>query len=50
VWPYEIKNFLFHDQCQRTGPTLAEFWGSPRDAEEANASAQGPTPAAAIPV
>jgi anaerobic magnesium-protoporphyrin IX monomethyl ester cyclase len=29
VWPYEIRSFLFRDQCRRTGPTLAEFWGRP---------------------
>jgi anaerobic magnesium-protoporphyrin IX monomethyl ester cyclase len=33
VWPYEIRNFLFQDHCRRDGPTLAEFWGPPQDAE-----------------
>jgi anaerobic magnesium-protoporphyrin IX monomethyl ester cyclase len=33
VWPYEIKNFLFRDQHQKNGPTLADFWGPPQDGE-----------------
>jgi anaerobic magnesium-protoporphyrin IX monomethyl ester cyclase len=33
VWPYEIRNFL-RDPLQRDGPTVAEFWGAPQDAEE----------------
>ena len=33
VWPYEIRNFLFHDHCRRTGLTLTEFWGPPQDTE-----------------
>ena len=28
VWPFEIWNFLFRDQHQKEGPTLAEFWGA----------------------
>lgn len=34
VWPYEIWNFLFRDRRRKDGPTLAEFWGAPQDAEE----------------
>ncbi len=34
VWPYEIWNFLFRDRRRKDGPTLAEFWGPPQDAEE----------------
>lgn len=33
VWPYEIRHFLFHERRRRHGPTLAEFWGPPPDAE-----------------
>ncbi len=33
VWPYEILNFLF-DRRLKHGPTVAEFWGAPQDAEE----------------
>ncbi|MEN6578843.1 MAG: magnesium-protoporphyrin IX monomethyl ester anaerobic oxidative cyclase [Phycisphaerales bacterium] len=33
VWPYEIRNFLFQDRCRGEGPTLAEFWGVPQEAE-----------------
>jgi len=34
VWPHEIWNFFFRDQRLKNGPTLAEFWGPPQDAEE----------------
>lgn len=34
VWPYEIWNFLFRDRYRSNGPTLAEFWGAPQNAEE----------------
>jgi anaerobic magnesium-protoporphyrin IX monomethyl ester cyclase len=34
VWPHEIWNFLFRDRRTGNGPTLAEFWGAPQDAEE----------------
>ncbi|MBN1358963.1 MAG: magnesium-protoporphyrin IX monomethyl ester anaerobic oxidative cyclase [Sedimentisphaerales bacterium] len=26
VWPYEIRNFIFHDGRGQYGPSLAEFW------------------------
>jgi anaerobic magnesium-protoporphyrin IX monomethyl ester cyclase len=34
VWPHEIWNFFVRDRRTRNGPTLAEFWGAPQDAEE----------------
>jgi anaerobic magnesium-protoporphyrin IX monomethyl ester cyclase len=34
VWPHEIWNFFVRDRHTRNGPTLAEFWGAPQDAEE----------------
>jgi anaerobic magnesium-protoporphyrin IX monomethyl ester cyclase len=34
VWPHEIWNFFFRDRRTGHGPTLAEFWGAPQDAEE----------------
>jgi anaerobic magnesium-protoporphyrin IX monomethyl ester cyclase len=34
VWPHEIWSFLFRDRRLKHGPTLAEFWGAPQDAEE----------------
>jgi anaerobic magnesium-protoporphyrin IX monomethyl ester cyclase len=34
VWFHEIWNFLFRDRRVADGPTLAEFWGAPQDAEE----------------
>ena len=34
VWPHEIWNFFFRDRRRKNGPTLAEFWGAPQDAEE----------------
>ena len=34
VWPHEIRNFLFRDRRTGTGPTVAQFWGAPQDAEE----------------
>jgi anaerobic magnesium-protoporphyrin IX monomethyl ester cyclase len=34
VWLHEIWNFLFRDRRLKQGPTLAEFWGAPQDADE----------------
>lgn len=34
VWPYEIWNFLFRDHRTSHGPSVAELWGPPQDAEE----------------
>lgn len=34
VFPFEVKNFFFRDRRVSDGPTLAEFWGAPQDAEE----------------
>ncbi len=33
VWPYEIFKF-FRERLTAHGPTLAEFWGAPQDAQE----------------
>jgi anaerobic magnesium-protoporphyrin IX monomethyl ester cyclase len=48
VWPHEIGNFLFRDRRLRHGPSLAEFWGAPQDAEEEAMVVQRRQPAAAI--
>jgi anaerobic magnesium-protoporphyrin IX monomethyl ester cyclase len=34
VWLHEIWNYLFRDRRGRNGPSLAESWGAPQDAEE----------------
>ena len=34
VWLREVWQFLFSDRRIAAGPTLAEFWGAPQDAEE----------------
>ncbi len=34
VWFHEIRAFLFRDRRLKNGPTLAQFWGTPQDAEE----------------
>jgi anaerobic magnesium-protoporphyrin IX monomethyl ester cyclase len=34
VWFHEIWNFLFRDRRLADGPSVAEFWGAPQDAEE----------------
>ena len=34
VWCREVWQFLFEDRRVSNGPTLAEFWGAPQDAEE----------------
>lgn len=41
VWPYEIRNFMFSRRMPH-GPTLAEFWGAPQDAEEQSMAATRP--------
>ena len=38
VWPFETWNFLFRDQHQEDGPTLAEFWGASQGSEEVRES------------
>ena len=38
VWPYEIINF-FRDRLTRRGPSVAQFWGAPQDAEEQSMAA-----------
>ena len=39
VWPHEIVGFLFRDQHQKDGPTLANFWGMPQDSERVSFTA-----------
>jgi anaerobic magnesium-protoporphyrin IX monomethyl ester cyclase len=34
VWFHEIRSFFVRDRREEHGPTLAEFWGAPQDAEE----------------
>ncbi|HEX8237641.1 MAG TPA: magnesium-protoporphyrin IX monomethyl ester anaerobic oxidative cyclase [Abditibacteriaceae bacterium] len=34
VWFHEIRSFFVRDHREEHGPTLAEFWGAPQDAEE----------------
>jgi anaerobic magnesium-protoporphyrin IX monomethyl ester cyclase len=34
VWFHEIWNFLSRDRREKDGPTLAQFWGEPQEAEE----------------
>ena len=34
VWLFEIWSFLFRDQHQKDGPTLAEFWGASQESEK----------------
>ncbi len=34
VWPHEIWSFFCRDRRLKNGPTLAQFWGPPQDAEE----------------
>lgn len=41
VWPYEIRNF-FRDPLVKNGPSVAEFWGAPQDAEENSMSSARP--------
>ncbi len=42
VWPYELRNFFFRDRRLKHGPTLAEFWGAPQEAEEEAMSSAWP--------
>ena len=42
VWPYEILNYLFREPLTKKGPTVAEFWGAPQDAEEESMAARQP--------
>ncbi len=42
VWPFELKNFFLRDRRIRNGPTVAEFWGAPQDAEEQSMTATEP--------
>jgi anaerobic magnesium-protoporphyrin IX monomethyl ester cyclase len=55
VWFHEIWNFLFRDRRVGNGPSLAQFWGPPQDAEEHALSVRtrerplAPSPARRIP-
>jgi anaerobic magnesium-protoporphyrin IX monomethyl ester cyclase len=42
VWLREIWGFLVRDGRLKDGPTLAEFWGAPQDAEEESMIVQRP--------
>ena len=42
VWFREIWGFLVRDGRLKDGPTLAEFWGAPQDAEEESMIVQRP--------
>jgi anaerobic magnesium-protoporphyrin IX monomethyl ester cyclase len=44
VWLHEIGSFLFRDQHQEDGPTLAEFWGASQGSEEVRESHAEPWP------
>ena len=40
VWPHEIREFLF-DRRLEHGPSVAQFWGAPQQAEEEAMAADG---------
>src|SRR5690348_14765695 len=42
VWFREVWGFLARDRRVTDGPTLAEFWGAPQDAEEESMIARRP--------
>lgn len=42
VWPFELRNFFLRDRRVKNGPTVAEFWGAPQDAEEQSMAAAEP--------
>ena len=42
VWPFELRNFFLRDRRKKNGPTVAEFWGAPQDAEEQSMAAPQP--------
>ncbi|TIT58425.1 MAG: magnesium-protoporphyrin IX monomethyl ester cyclase, partial [Mesorhizobium sp.] len=42
VWFREVWGFLVTDNRVKGGPTLAEFWGAPQDAEEESMTFQRP--------
>ncbi|BCM16406.1 magnesium-protoporphyrin IX monomethyl ester anaerobic oxidative cyclase [Mesorhizobium sp. J8] len=43
VWFREVWGFLARDRRVTDGPTLAEFWGAPQDAEEESMIVRRPT-------
>ncbi|RVC83212.1 magnesium-protoporphyrin IX monomethyl ester anaerobic oxidative cyclase [Mesorhizobium sp. M4A.F.Ca.ET.022.05.2.1] len=44
VWFREVWGFLVRDRRVTDGPSLAEFWGAPQDAEEESMIFQRPAP------
>jgi anaerobic magnesium-protoporphyrin IX monomethyl ester cyclase len=50
VWFREVWGFLAWDRRLKDGPTLAEFWGAPQDAEEESMVVRRPSrkPAEAV--
>ncbi|BCG91778.1 magnesium-protoporphyrin IX monomethyl ester anaerobic oxidative cyclase [Mesorhizobium sp. 131-2-1] len=49
VWFREVWGFLVRDRRLTDGPTLAEFWGAPQDAEEESMIFQRPAQQPALP-
>ena len=50
VWFREVWGFLARDGRVKDGPTLAEFWGAPQDAEEESMVVRRPARKPAMPV
>ncbi|TIM66024.1 MAG: magnesium-protoporphyrin IX monomethyl ester cyclase, partial [Mesorhizobium sp.] len=50
VWFREVWGFLVRDRRVAAGPTLAEFWGAPQDADEESMVFQRPARKPALPV
>jgi len=50
VWFREVWGFLARDGRVKDGPTLAEFWGAPQDAEEESMGVRRPARKPAMPV
>ncbi|MFD1987217.1 magnesium-protoporphyrin IX monomethyl ester anaerobic oxidative cyclase [Mesorhizobium newzealandense] len=49
VWFREVWGFLVRDGRVKDGPTLAEFWGAPQDAEEESMTVRRPARKLALP-
>ena len=49
VWFREVWGFLVADRRVTDGPTLAEFWGAPQDAEEESMIVRRPSRRPALP-
>jgi anaerobic magnesium-protoporphyrin IX monomethyl ester cyclase len=50
VWFREVWGFLVADRRVTDGPTLAEFWGAPQDAEEESMTVGRPSRRPALPI